>query len=369
MYEQQFNPYAANIAVVKDYFKKGRILAMGLLKALAGVLSIVTSYILISNSGNLFRILMDWYRSNGIDMNEYLSDYGVTDAFGSGTFIVSAVITVIVTAVPVLGYILAYVKSRNQSPDASPEAGVTILWVLSILSLIGVSAILGFFLLILGFAAVLGGSGTGLTDGADGIYTAVVVILFIVFAIAAFVALFIAINRVRFYGSVRKSMTTVELQRGGAAPYGVMCVIGAVFSGLSLLSTLTSMLTVLPQIDQGGALTAIYAMTAVSSVLNFAMLILDAVIALGYKKHIDAVKFGYNNTPYGSAPAESFIPAPGSDYAPAPDERNPYTTRQTTYNDGYQMSAPAQQAAYCPNCGAPTESSAAFCGNCGTRLS
>ena len=125
----------------------------------------------------------------------------------------------------------------------------------------------------------------------NGSAVATVMIIFAVLLliIAAFL-LFTAINKFRYYSSVRTSISSVTLQSGGAKPYGVMCVISAVFSAFGILSSIGSFLF----FGNSGfsSLTGVSLVTILGNILSFVIFVLDAKIALGYKKYIDEIMYG-----------------------------------------------------------------------------
>lgn len=413
MYEQPFNPFAANLAVVKGYFKSGKVLAVGVLYIVSAVLRIVSS-LLASNTVTSF--FNDWFGvmdRMGFDVSDVPDEFyqmiNQSSGIASASAVTSAIFSAVVTGLIAAGFILIYVKSRNEAPDASPKAGVTILYVFAMIemilsiiaaSLVGLVFLLLIVVLVIGYQSYSGGFG-----GYNGTaLIAVYLILFLICAVAMFYVLFTAINKKRFYGSVRQSLSTVELQNKGATPYGVMCIINAVFLGFSLLSSIAS-ISSLTMIGFSSGTVIAACLSMVTTVVGFVTLILTASIALGYKKYIDNMKYGYNGTPYGGAQDA----APYNGYAPAPNSQNPYAVPQqpAPYNDGYAdgNSIPPQPAPYhdgaanpnntpqqpapyndgyvdgnsvppqqayaapvCPNCGAPIDPAAPFCGNCGVKL-
>ncbi|MBQ6498858.1 MAG: zinc ribbon domain-containing protein, partial [Ruminococcus sp.] len=213
------------------------------------------------------------------------------------------------------------------------------------------------------------GGGYQLNLNGPALGTALIIIAVLLLIIAAFL-LFTAINKFRYYSSVRTSISSVTLQSGGAKPYGVMCVISAVFTAFGVLSSIGSLIF----FGNSGfsSLTGVSLVTILGNILSFVIFVLDAKIALGYKKYIDEIMYGYNEPTYGGTQPDA---APLPDYSrqdTVSTEQNPYSAPQPkTYNDGFtQTSQPVDRPAapaVCPNCGAPTEGGA-FCGNCGTKL-
>ena len=273
-----------------------------------------------------------------------------------------------------------------------PKAGVTILYVLSVIELVCVWIVLVSVLLIIVFLFWLFGAMQGVTGTISSIEApmflsdpialpfaidavalrAVVLVtaisLTIMTVIGGFVALFTYINKKRYYRSIKQSITTVELQSKGARPYGVMCVIGAVFSGLGLTSVLSTF-TSLALVPANGTYITYIILTSLVQIAAFVALIFEAKIALGYKKYIDDKKYGYSqpvapSAPYAPFPYGQNSSAPQNPYASStarPDPSNPYA-------DSYTAAPASTAAPVCPHCGAKVDPSAPFCGTCGNKL-
>ena len=386
MYEQPFNPYSANLAAVKDYFKSPKVLVLGILNIVSAIVGLTASLMLSGMIGRYIDDMIKQLNNSGASMNpELISTYAQSGY--SASIIIGAVFSFICTALIALGYILIYVKSRSESPASSPKAGVGILYAFAVISLVlMILSCIGAILLIVFVAYLL--VNVASSDSAVAAASSIgVVFIGVLLAIIFGYALFVSINRVRFYGSVRQSINSVELQNKGAKPYGIACVINAVFIGISFVSSLTT-ISGLSGISYFSGLTGVSILGTVSMAVMMAMLIVEAMIALGYKKHIDNLKYGYN-TPSGGNPAPyndqqpyygNMGAAPRSPYenpgAPyGGDTQNPYETPEQPqpkpYNDGFSQTAPRQSRSdvpqICPYCGAPTEN-APFCGNCGAKL-
>ncbi len=426
MYEQQFNPYAANVAVVKEYFKRGKVLAMGILYLISAVLTVGMAIFALNGFSDLINQYM---RSSGVNFYVYS---GASAALSAILTVITLCVGLIITVLTAVGFILMYTGSRKE--NGSPKAGVTILFVLSIISMaamilmcVGILLIVLLMSLFAGIAGMSGAVNTSdLTFTLNGMqyeidptaFTVIMVIAGVILALVLVYLLLYTIHRLRYYSSVRKSLTTVELQNKGAKAFGVMSVINAVFAGLSLTTPLFMLLGAVA--ESNPALLVVSGILLLSSVLKFIVYILDASIALGYKKHIDNMKYGYNGTPYEGISEGNYAAAP---YA-APYQQNPYATRQNTYpsqpnpyapqQNSYQepapyaapvtppapkaptpakdytdlySSAPAEETepeaapapvsepvqqpaapAFCTNCGASVTPDSTFCTNCGHRL-
>lgn len=400
MYEQPFNPYQQNVTAVKDYFKNGRVLTMGILYIVSLVLNLVSTIFMMNNSGMIFNYAMNLFSQINPQLYEQInSQIGTAQLESMASSASGSIFTIacscIITGLFIAAYLIIYFKSRNNDPNSTPRAGFTILQVFAVLSLIGmILATLIVIVAVIGFYAIAelsmqrGSATTTLPDGttvdARNIMTILSVVMLVIGALTIFFGLFTTINRVRYIGSVKKSLTTVQLQSGGAKPYGVMCIILGVLSAIGVLGSIVSVLGT-------GPLMPLMLLLAISNLISTVMLFIEGSIALGYKKHIDNYLYGYNNTPYGGVQDPSYVVpiadngsnpyAPpvqqyNNDYAdynvpqqPTPNYDPSYVVPaddQQTYRDSYEQAVGTQQKT-CPNCGAPV-GDYPFCDNCGTKL-
>ena len=325
MYEQPFNPYASNLAAVKNYFKKPRVLVIAIIYVLSAIVGVILS---ITTSGSVPGFLRDLVNyldkmgiNSGISPADLESVNGAVSQSSVISMLPSLIISAAVTLLIAVAFFIIYFKSRNESSESTPSAGVTIMYVLSIISLVFI--IIGFIGMVASAAILMIFSGTvadsignskvvdigggyQLNLNGPALGTALIIIAVLLLIIAAFL-LFTAINKFRYYSSVRTSISSVTLQSGGAKPYGVMCVISAVFSAFGVLSSIGSLIF----FGNSGfsSLTGVSLVTILGNILTFATLVIDAKIALGYKKYIDELMYGYNEPTYGgSQPAEAPLP-------------------------------------------------------------
>ena len=393
MYEQPFNPFIKNQQTVKDYCKSPLVLSMGIVRIISAVLSVVSA-VLISTQvpailDDVKELLMQFCQMTGAPASEVRQFFtffdGTSQAF-SVSAIPSILPSVLITCLIAAAFIIIYVKSRNGDPSSTPSAGVTILYVFAIIEMIAVIiitvAVVACFVLLFWLYFQMKSATVGLyvftvdlpfmdrtlnLEIYPGMLLALIIAGLIVAAICLFLALFFVINKKRFYGSIRKSMSSVELQTRGAKPYGVMCVIGAFFSGLSLLS--------IPSLFIFGngrlkVLIVIGIVSALASVVSFVTIVLEAKFALGYKSHIDGVKYGYmrhgeSDAPYSPYPAGGYNAPQSNPYVnaappvnPAPvagfgfsagSDANPYSAKtydspstDNAYSDPYGADAPSK---------------------------
>lgn len=367
MYEQQFNPFAANVAIIKGYFKSGKVLAVGILYIVSAILDILT---ILTMPASVYSEVLDSLSKLGISATDVYLDYASLSVSSVITTFVFAIFTVL-TAV---GFIIIFTKSRSASPDSTPIAGVTILHVLATIAFVFsiVFTVLFAVAYLIVVIAVTAFSYSFYYIAAE-IAAVAMIIVGILLAIVMFLLIFTTVNRKTYYRSVKYSLTTVKLQNKGAGAWGVISIIMAVGRGISLIDALTDTLTTY--------ITAYSILTLLSLIVTFVIHILNASIALGYTKYINLQKSGYNNTPYGGTPNNTYAPAPNNQpvYRAQPTYQNPVPPQsapaqnppQTAYYDNFtQNNAPAQEQrlSVCPKCGTPVDSSLPFCGNCGNKL-
>ncbi len=358
MYEQRFNPFAANIEIVKGYFKKSKVLVIGILYLIIAAIGIISALLGPASGQAEVMQLLDRLGINS-------SDASVAIAASSVTNVISAVFTAIIFTLTAVAFIILFAKSRSANPNSSPVAGATILYVLAIITF--VCSIILAVLTVIAYAlsVVFGISLFSRDSETTSQATVLFVIGGVILAIFLFLLIFVCACRKNYYRSVRHSLTSVELQNKGATAWGVFNIIFAVFFGISTILTLVE--TFRNPVSLRSVL------SAVMMAATFVTRILDASIALGYSRYIKRHITGYNNTPYNGAQNNGYAPVPNQPYANnRPPYHQPYRNDQPNvpYNDNFtQQNAPAQQRpTVCPNCGAPVDPSLPFCGNCGTKL-
>ena len=379
MYEQPFNPYAANLAVVKGYFKQTKVLVLGILYIISAVIGIITSIISVSGMSRYITDFINFLKSVGFDPGVSDEELRQATEAASQPSIVSSIPGMIFTAGVILlvaaAFIIIYTKSRNEAPESSPSAGVTILYTLAVISLVFmIIGLIAVVLLVIRSMFLVGtltsydGSiepidlGNGYQLNIDkGAASAVIIVIGVIALLFMIYSLIFAISKKRFFGSVRESINSVELQNRGAKAYGVLCIINAVFTALGVISSVSSLFG-LSSLGLSSIL-PVAVLSAAASFVSFLSLVFSAMIALGYKKYIDEMKYGYNGAPYGGQGGYNPAPAPNPYAAPRQDYHDGYSNAGTDQRYSSRPSAPA----VCPNCGAPADGSP-FCGNCGTKL-
>ena len=395
MYEQPFNPFQRNIAIIKDYFKSPTVLALAILQAVSIVMSVIQSFVSMDLTREVTSKVFT-YLSNNMrvtDSNNTQLNTSIPEMANGLSVSISIPIFTILIAVALF---LIYYKSRSTDPMSAPTAGFTILNVLAILSIIGVVlvAVLALFFVVLMFIAygeLRRGSNMDVDVQVSGYgnvhvdesYILVITVVFAIIAVIAITyALIYVISYKRYIGSVRSSMKTVELSRSGAKAFGVLCVISAVFSILSLLSTIFTSIAARKELFARMGISIVSDQTLplivsiIAQIITIAIIILRAKIALGYAKYIDEKKFGYNDPQPtgGEAPYVPLGVGVGSN-----SQQNPYTyltqkdedmrTVNVSNVNPYMDDFNEQRPMVCPGCGAPVDGNAPFCGRCGTKLS
>ena len=364
MYEHRYNPFAANVDIVKDYLKSGKVLFIGILYFLSLGLSIAT--LILNPVSASIADLTNMFSSMGIDTSEYLS-YS-TSAMNSGVGVVSVfptVITSLFTILSAIAFIIMFAKSRSTNPDSNPSSGASIMRVLSLITfiftIIGVVLAVALYVLFIVSISSVNDYFNGDTQAAVifQVITGVAVSLIIILMIS-----YTACQK-NFYRSIKYSLNSVELQSSGAVGYGVFNIIFSVFVGLSMIGSLIILIT---GFNLGNLLLFL------SMLLSFLMLVMTASFALGYNSHIKREKYGYNE-PYGGSDAP-YYPDSAPNYGAPSDNFNypkynmPPQQNMPPYNetpDSFRSAPAKDQTAYCPNCGAPVEGKQPFCSNCGYK--
>lgn len=342
MYENTQGMYQNNLGLVKNYLKSGRVLGLGILNILTAVITVAFSIMYSSIVSNLTNELMS---REGVDLSYSYAASGAVSA----VMIVITVIGLVPIALYAAGYFIMYFKSRSSSDSSGPQAGVTILYVMSIIELV-LSCIAAVFMVFIIFLMIAGGSVASnyYNNGSSVAFGVLAVIYAILFGILGFVMLFTSINKVRFYSSIRNTLTSPALSSKGAGPYGVMMVISAVFIGLYLLmfvfvlilffvfgETFINGIPVTYSNSFGetysytsnmvfSSLIPVMIVAALALALALVSRILEAKLALGYKSYIEnAAPVGGPQAPYQSAPYYS-------------DPYNPYNNPYNDYGSGSQ---------------------------------
>ena len=398
MYEQPYNPFLHNLNIVKDYFKSKSVLALAILNIVSVVISVITSVASTGLVRDIMSSVATFFEKNAVVINGRTEEMdrvvkALRDASASpATMSVSGSVSAF-TVLTIIALFIIYTKSNSTKSTDSPAAGVTLMYVIAIISLVGsVFAVLGMliaaavmFVLYAQFknqsisSAVFSVGNYSITVN-DTLILALAIVFVILFVIVAAVTLFYTINRMRYIGSIRQSMNSVELSRKGAKPYGVFCILIAVSSAVNILSSISSLIfgkTALKELglELTGDYTGLMIVTIAANIVSLAVVILQAKLALGYANYIDEKKYGYNEpaAPAAYAPINAGVGTTSTQqnpysYLAQPKTEAPAEAFTNPYLDTQENDAPEQKPATCPNCGAAVDGTAPFCGNCGTKL-
>lgn len=395
MYENQnyYNPYAQNIAIVKEYLKKPLVLTIGIFYIVSIVLSLINAFTVGSSFGNFFDAIFSLSGGlSGLTAEEQQILSLFTDSgFFSSVMIVALVPSIVMTGLYVLAYFLMYFKSKNPNPDASPKGGVTILFVMSIISLVStILATLAIILyavlfIILGIVAVTDPSMA--SDGGAVLMVVCIILALLMLGMGALLLVY-SISNMNFYNSIRKSLSSVTLTHKGAGVYGVFSII---YGSLSVLSAFTTMFygplmkfmsSIIPPeemvdfpVQIFDSLGSMYTMAGFSALVSAIIMILCGVFALGYKNHINTYLNSYAGEQMPEAPMTSAPVYTQPNYTQPAYTEQQYNEPQYTqpdYTENYQQNTPDSDQTTllcsCPRCGGACNDTDTFCNSCGYRI-
>ena len=383
-YQNGFNPFSQNISIVKSYFKKPRILTLGILYAISAVLTIISGIVMMPVLNNYMGAIM---KMPGITEGMTPSDIEFFNSFMNiyvDAITLSSIIpSVIMVAITSVAFFIIYNKSKNADPTSTPKAGVLILFILSIVQLIPIILISLILLLAIILLVVAGIVAADTPDA--GIIWVLAAVYAVVFGTMFALFLIYFINQVRYYNSVRKSLTTINLTYKGAGIFGVFSLIYGVYMAMNSFS----IFSVKPMLNLMGnlapemayitglfdSLTPLFVVSSIASILSAAIMFINGITAMGYKKHIKNYTEGYSgggidnavapqpvSIPAYNAPVENEIPQFTQSVKPAPTSEPQF--EPVIFNEGQAVSP----AVYCPRCSTPAKAGDVFCKACGTKL-
>lgn len=380
-YQNGFNPFSQNIAIVKSYFKKPTVLTQGILYAISAVLTIVSGFIMSPVLNNYFSAIMKMPGfTDGMSPSELEFFTSLMNVYIDIVPIVAIVPSVIISAITAAAFILIYNKSKNAEPASTPKGGIVTLFVLSIVQLVPIimlSVMLVLAIILLAVAAIAA-SGTP----ESGILWVVTAVYTLVFGTMIALLLMYYINQVRYYNSIRKSLTTINLTYKGAGIFGVFSIIYGVymvmnaFSVFSIKPMMQLIAELAPEMEFIAGLfdsfTPLFIVSTVASVLSAGIMILNGVIALGYKKHIRSFTEGYSEFGIDNSVAPQTVSVPVYSASVPNEPSQPVAPVQTNepqfepviFNEGQAVTP----AAHCPRCSSPVKNDDVFCKACGTKL-
>lgn len=402
-YQNQMNmqiPVQNNLALVKGYFRKKSVLAVGIFTAILAVAEFISIFFITPAASN--------FLNNGILNGQYgnIEDYlGILqDAMNSSSY-GSALLSLLISGLLVAAFLIIYFKSKNPMPNANPRAGFTVLQVFSIIQLvfICIAACLALFVLIIAFMMILFSSaennyrynfGQGYYSSSDpAIAIGVMIILFLIFAVIFALLLMWSISAVRLVGSVKKTIDTPQVTVKGAKLFGVLNIVLGISTCLGAFSALAAMFG----IDTYGIYSYSASSFSVPALLSFVNMLCSAVfvillgtLSLGYDKYIknhlqsaqppmapvfQPVSGAPVPPPAGNPYQQPFNPytqaqRPASPFPPAPSVTPEGIKAEPADNTAQSADteSPVDNKAACPGCGHPVRGEDIFCERCGYKL-
>lgn len=372
MYNAPINPYAQNVSIIKGYFRKVLILILAVLQFLGTALSVTAALLLTTWSTHFLQSLLSQLSADASSMG--LSDIQSMVGFSVVSSYLSLIPSAIGGVLVAVGYLFLFIKSRSKNPDSNPRPGATILFVLALIEMI--LSIIATVVLVISFiiAAVGISVSASRTTGYNSFNAgSVILTVGLSAALYIFLMLFYTVNKMRYFKSIKNSCSSTNLYTDGAGAFGVMNIIYAVMSLLSigviaLLIPLSSWAGDLMGSDIGASMTSapvtsIVAIFVPVVVISVVYQILTAIVAFGYKNYINKIKYNYKPAEVPEAPYQPEVKpqftAPVS-YS-QPQNSYPQPTAQTP---APSVSTPT----YCPACSSPVDADADFCSGCGYKL-
>lgn len=372
----QSNPYERNKQNIKEYLGHPITLVLAILFSASFLFSLI----------NIF---------TSADSVNYMFRMSVSSA---GGYYFGMIIGLGISGLITAGLWVCWAKSRSPQPSSSPSAGLTMLYVVSIILLVFV--ILLSVILLIALMAV-GSAGSSLTDeifgyGYSRIYGSMIGLLVVIFLVVIAILLLFVIGMLRFVGSLKKSPQNIQMVDKGSILFGVMSIIIAFFSLIALFGSF----------DQYGA----NALTILSTLVALVAYVCLAIAAFRYHSFAAAKNAELNGAAqpgYGAASGYDYNAQAGQAYGqnyygqqpyqPNGYGQQPYQTynygQQSAPQDPYQQTTPvtpepapyqspydataaappqedAHQAStkYCPYCGAPNSTLNPACEKCGMNF-
>ncbi len=371
-----FNPFLQNINIVKSYFRKPTVLTQGVLYIISAILSIATVVLMMPIMNNYIDTvfsLPQFTADMSAQETEFISSF--MDIYMNSAMFFSLISSVVVTALVATAYFLIHFKSKSDNLMSTPKAGVTILYVLAIVQLIPIIIVTALIALLIIMMFILAFAPSMVNETESFPFVIIAVIYTIVFGGMCAVLLLYYINQVRYYKSIRTSLTSVSLTYKGAGIFGVLSMIYGIYTILSsfsgfgvipmfnMIAELEPELTFMTELIEPFA--PAFIISAVASLLMGTIYIINAVIALGYKNHIKNYTYNYNEfsssavnqPPFAydvpqQTPQETSQPQAQSSFEPAVFYENNENATSIT----------------CPRCGTVAKENDVFCSECGTKL-
>ena len=392
--EPTFNPFAQNVAIIKSYFKRPLVLAIAILYIIVAVASIAVTFSTSAGISEMYNTLFSIpeVTESMTEQDMKMFELYTNSSYMSISMASSMIPSLIIMALTVVSYFIIYLKSKNENPYATPRAGFTILFILSILELISAIGVSLLMILIVGVMAILSFAmpqELGLAYEDTTVLSITMIFCIIMYVILGAVLLTYAISKLRYLNSVRKGLTTVNISHKGAGIYGVFSIIFAVIGIFSailimlfapIMNAITASLGEPMITEMFSSLGSVFLVSGVVTVLSSVYMLLDGILALGYKKHIKNITDGFDgmNIPQPVYTQPTFT-QPNIDTTPLATAQldapafEPEITLETPSTKAEapspeQTPAPTPQAICCPQCGASVNKSDIFCNTCGNKI-
>jgi len=289
------NPYEKNLSIVKEYFKKPFILAYAILSTLILLISTGLSLFLSMNTNAILTqiiksIISDMLGANNKQLLDLIEQLGNSNYIYN---IIQSIILMIPSVIIIYAFYIMYFKSKNPSSLSSPSSGFTINWVFSIIGLVLISLVSLVLLLLLGVLIFV--ATTRLSQNNADFVIPVLFFIFFVFLVLMPILLIYTISGVRFYSSLKKSVTTLYLVKKGALIYGIANIVFGILgcAGAALIyfyiSSIGSIAIDLPSVSMfPNALQNTLHFSNGVLFLNMVQQIFLGIVVLGYRHHINS---------------------------------------------------------------------------------
>lgn len=340
MYPNQYaepagqNPYTRNLQNLKEFLRRPIVLATAIVYSIQLLITLGTS--LSGALGNQFESFLNNYSPE------------MVQAVNAST----AATTLLVSIIPILYCValwIIYLKSRSDNPLSTPSAGLTILYVISIIILVLASLLMLLLLVVMLAAFSLGGMSYW-----EGQFAVSVVLA--VFLLVVPVVLLVLIGQLRFVGSLRGTANGDRMKTGGSVLFGVMYLIFGSFNAIGVIGSLGSLGR-----SWYGAGFASEAASVLLSLVSTTTTILLACVALSYNSYAKGKNLEYapafqSGAQFGQPYGQNMGVVPGQPgmptYAqpPQPYPQQPYIPQQGNQAPAY---APAQTPEGYPTYQAP----------------
>lgn len=357
------NPYDDNQKFLKQILSKpfmlGIIISLGLILAV-NVYQLINIFLspISLNSSELMENYPELYNS----IEGFLKSLSTPQA-------IYQCINIVVYLIPFIGFVLLYIRSKNTDDLSSIKPGVTILKVFSVVSLILMILSMIFIIIIMVMLFSIYQSPTEIEPATIAM---VVVIISLFVCIPAFVLeLFWTISVFRLCSSAQKSIDGEPLTSKGATPVGVFSIISACILGLSVISSLPSLIV---------SFNVSSLITFISSAAMTSLNIFIAILVFAYRKAVNDANYSIaysganrytSNTSNYTTYYQSQYQNPYTDTSNPPQNTQSFQQSNFPYNNQSFQQPDYQQQSFptiCPFCGANISPNENFCNNCGTRI-